>query len=117
MRIIKYIIPVLVFIITSCATTKQEVDRTSAPEPEEAPEIQFSKPASFTLENGLEVIVAENHEMPVVSFQLTVDVDPVKEGDAVGYVEASGNLLRNGTMERAKAKLDEKIDFIGADLY
>lgn len=117
MRIIKYIIPVLIFIITSCATTKQEVDRSSAPEPKEAPEIQFSKPASFTLENGLEVIVAENHEMPVVSFQLTVDADPVKEGDAVGYVEAAGNLLRNGTTERPKAKLDEEIDFIGADLY
>src|SRR6056297_2483218 len=117
MRMIKYIIPVLIFVIASCATTKMEVDRTTAPDPKQAPEIQFSKPASFTLDNGLEVIVAENHEMPVVSFRLTVDVDPVKEGEAVGYVEATGNLLRNGTSERSKAEIDEEIDFLGADLY
>ena len=93
-----------------------QVDRSEPPKPGPAPEIEFDEPASFTLDNGLEVIVSENHEMPLVSFQLAVDVDPVKEEDAVGYVSAAGNLLRNGTTTREKAEIDETVDFIGASL-
>jgi predicted Zn-dependent peptidase len=93
-----------------------QVDRTEPPKPGPAPEIEFEEPTSFTLDNGLQVIVSENHEMPLVSFQLAVEVDPVKEGDAVGYVSAAGNLLRNGTKNREKAEIDESVDFIGASL-
>jgi len=91
-----------------------QVDRSEPPKPGPAPEIEFEEPTSFALDNGLEVIVSENHEMPLVSFQLAVDVDPVKEDDAVGYVSAAGNLLRNGTSKREKAEIDETVDFIGA---
>ncbi len=97
-------------------STQAQIDRSEPPKPGPAPEIKFSKPVSFTLDNGLEVIVSENHEMPMVSFQLTVDADPVKEGDATGYVSAAGNLLRNGTANRKKAEIDEAVDFIGATL-
>ncbi|MGM0498253.1 MAG: M16 family metallopeptidase, partial [Bacteroidota bacterium] len=93
-----------------------QVDRSEPPKPGPAPEIEFEEPASFTLDNGLEVIVSENHEMPLVSVQLAVDVDPVKEEDAVGYVSAAGNLVRNGTSNREKAEIDETVDFIGASL-
>jgi len=93
-----------------------QIDRSEPPKPGPAPEIEFEEPASFTLDNGLQVIVSENHEMPLVSFQLAVDVDPVKEDDAVGYVSAAGNLLRNGTSNRDKAEIDEQIDFVGARL-
>lgn len=93
-----------------------QVDRSEPPKPGPAPEIKFEDPTSFTLDNGLQVIVSENHEMPLVSFQLAVEVDPVKEGDAVGYVSAAGNLLRNGTENREKAEIDESVDFIGASL-
>jgi predicted Zn-dependent peptidase len=96
--------------------TYAQPDRSTPPEAGPAPEIQFDIPPSFTLDNGLQVIVVENHEMPVVSFQLTVDADPVKEGDAVGYVAATGNLLRNGTESMTKTEIDEAVDFIGARL-
>ncbi|MFW5943899.1 MAG: M16 family metallopeptidase, partial [Bacteroidota bacterium] len=103
----------LVWIVFSA---NAQVDRTKPPKAGPAPEIKFSKPVSFTMDNGLEVIVSENHEMPMVSFQLTIDADPVKEGDTTGYVSAAGNLLRNGTSNREKAQIDEAVDFIGARL-
>ena len=115
MKIFKYFISaVLMFAYTSVAVA--QLDRSTPPEPGPAPEIQFTNPPSFTLENGLQVIVVENHELPVVSFQLTVDADPLMEGDAVGYVAATGDLLRNGTENMTKTEIDQAVDFIGANL-
>lgn len=93
-----------------------QIDRSKRPEPGPAPVIQLGDFESFTLENGLHVIVVENHQVPVVSFQLSLDIDPVMEGDAKGYVELGGSLLREGTTNRTKQEIDEAIDFIGASL-
>ena len=117
MKILKFkILSTIVSLLLIGGPLLGQVDRSEPPKPGPAPEIEFEEPASFTLDNGLEVIVSENHEMPLVSFQLAVDVDPVKEKDAVGYVSAASNLLRNGTSEREKAEIDEAVDFIGARL-
>ena len=115
MKPLRYLILAALLCMYSSLVPAQ-LDRSTPPEAGPAPEIQFENPPSFTLSNGLQVIVVENHELPVVNFQLTVDVDPVREGDAVGYVSATGNLLRNGTRGKTKAEIDEAIDFIGADL-
>lgn len=93
-----------------------QVDRSQRPQPGPAPVIQLGDFESFTLDNGLRVIVVENDKVPVVSFQLTLDIDPVMEGDAKGFVSMAGSLLREGTTSRSKAEIDESIDFIGATL-
>ena len=117
MKILKFkILSTIVSLLLIGGPLLCQVDRSEPPKPGPAPEIEFEEPTSFTLENGLEVIVSENHEMPLVSFQLAVDVDPVKEGEAVGYVSAASNLVRNGTSKREKAEIDETVDFIGASL-
>ncbi len=117
MRTIKFIIPFLSILIFLSFSANAQLDRSKPPKAKPAPEIEIKKPSTFTLDNGLQVIVAENHEVPMVYFQLAVDVDPVKENDAVGYVNATGQLLRNGTENRTKAEIDEAIDYIGANLY
>jgi predicted Zn-dependent peptidase len=106
----------LFLLICVVISSQAQVDRSEPPKPGPAPEIEFGKPVSFTLDNGLQVIVSENHEMPLVSFQLTVDADPVRQEDAVGYVSAAGELIRNGTSHRNKAEIDEAIDFLGGNL-
>jgi predicted Zn-dependent peptidase len=88
--------------------------RKTAPEPAPAPEIEIGDYQTMTLENGLEVIVVENHKLPKVSFRVFVDRPPVQEGEHAGYVEIAGNLLKTGTDNRTKAEIDEEIDFIGA---
>ncbi len=93
-----------------------QLDRSVRPEPGKAKEIKIGKSHKFTLDNGLKVIVVENHKVPRVSFQLSLDVDPVMEGDAVGYTSVAGDLLRAGTANRSKAEIDEAVDFIGARL-
>ncbi len=93
-----------------------QIDRTRAPEPGPAPVIQIGEYEKFSLDNGLQVIVVENDKIPVVSFQLTLDIDPVMENDAKGYVAMAGSLMRAGTTNLTKPEIDEAIDFIGASL-
>lgn len=93
-----------------------QVDRSKMPEPAPAPEIQIGDSESFTLDNGLKVFVVKNDKLPVVSFSLVIDRDPIFEGENAGYVSLAGQLLRTGTKTRAKADIDEAVDFIGARL-
>lgn len=106
------LLPALFFTVLASA----QLDRSVRPQPGPAPLIQLGDFETFTLGNGLKVIVVENRKVPVLSFQLTLDVDPVMEGDAKGYVNLAGSLLRDGTTNRSKEEIDEAIDFIGASL-
>ncbi len=97
--------------------TKAKPDvRAMAPKAGPAPKIQIGKAETFKLDNGLTVIVMENHKLPKVSFQIFADYDPILEKDAAGYVQMMGDLMSKGTTKRSKAQIDEEIDFIGASL-
>jgi zinc protease len=111
----KKIIVSLISILVVFAASAQ-LDRSQRPEPGPAPVIQLGEFESFELENGLKVIVVENRKVPVISFQLTLDIDPVMEEEAKGYVSMAGSLLREGTTNRSKQEIDEAIDFIGGSL-
>lgn len=91
-------------------------DRSIQPKPGPAPEFKIDEYQYFTLDNGLKVILVENYKTPRISYQLTIDVDPVMEKEATGYVSMTGELLRSGTTNKSKIEIDESIDFIGANL-
>jgi len=93
-----------------------KLDRSIKPKPTAAPVIKLGTTQSFTLDNGLQVFVVENHKLPQVSFSLSLDVDPVLESDMAGYKSATGELLSTGTKNRTKDQINEQIDFIGASL-
>jgi zinc protease len=88
--------------------------RKNSPVAGNAPSINIAKAETLTLDNGLKVIVVENHKLPKVSFQIFVDADPVLEKEAAGYVDMMGDLLSKGTTTRTKAQIDEEVDFLGA---
>jgi zinc protease len=55
-----------------------------------------------------------NTKFPVVSFQLTVDIDPMLEGDKVGLADFTGNLISKGSPTRNKDQVNEEVDYMGA---
>lgn len=116
MRTFKNIYTVAALSLVSIATFGQDIDRTKAPEPGEAPKINIGTPETFTLDNGLKVFVVENHKLPKVSIQLAIDKPLIMEGDKVGVGEMTGEMLNAGTTEKSKAEMDEEIDFIGASV-
>ena len=109
----KNIIFSLLIVATSLSATAQ-VDRSTMPKAEAAPEINLSKPQSFELKNGLKVIVVENHKLPRVSYTLTLDNPPILEGDKTGAATLSGSLLGNGSTNIEKDAFIEEVDFMGA---
>jgi predicted Zn-dependent peptidase len=95
--------------------TMQAQDR-SQPKPGPAPSINIKKPVSFTLPNGLKVLVVEDHKLPRVSFSLQLDNAPYTEGDKKGVDELTGSLIGNGSTTITKDAFNEEIDFLGADI-
>jgi zinc protease len=95
--------------------TMQAQDRPQ-PKPGPAPTINIKKPVSFTMPNGLKVLVVEDHKLPRVSFNLSIDNAPYAEGDKKGVDELTGSLIGNGSMKIAKDAFNEEIDFLGADI-
>ena len=93
----------------------QAQDRTQ-PKPGPAPSINIKKPVSFTLPNGLKVLVVEDHKLPRVSFSLQLDNTPYTEGDKKGVDDLTGSLIGNGSTTITKDAFNEEIDFLGADI-
>ena len=91
--------------------------RKKAPASGNAPKVQIGKAETFKLDNGLTVIVVENHKLPKVSYRVFIDNDPVLEKDAAGYLDLTGELLSKGTKTRTKAQIDEQVDFLGATFF
>jgi predicted Zn-dependent peptidase len=91
-----------------------QIDRSTPPAPGPAPIVQMAGHTSFALSNGMQVIVVENHKLPLVSIQMRFDIPPVVQGDKTGYVDMVGDLLATGTTTRNKIELDEAVDRIGA---
>ncbi|WP_289645135.1 M16 family metallopeptidase [Maribacter aestuarii] len=100
--------------ILSALTVHAQVDRTKMPEPRPAPEINLEEPQSFQLKNGLKVMVVENHKLPRVSIQLTIDNPPILEGEKAGVSSLTGSLLGKGSKNISKDEFNEEIDFLGA---
>src|SRR5690554_5454210 len=94
-----------------------QIDRSKAPEPGPAPEINIPEPIVFDLDNGMKVILSPNDRVPKVSFNLVMGSDPRIEGDKAGLSEVAGDLLLSGTSNRTKDELDQEKDFIGASLF
>jgi zinc protease len=70
-----------------------------------------------TLENGLEVVVARNHELPVVYLEMVVVAgslyDPPGSG---GLANFAAEMIRKGTKTRSALDIAETMDFVGGSL-
>ncbi len=96
------------------STATAQVDRSKAPKASAAPEIKIKDAETFKLDNGLTVVLVENHKRPTVSLQLNVDYVPFNEGAIAGNASIAGQLLSTGTTSRSKEQIDEALDFVGA---
>lgn len=86
------------------------------PKPGQPPIVNIKKPQSFTLPNGLKVLVVENHKLPKVTYNLTLDNAPYAEGTKKGVDELCSNLIGNGSSKISKDDFNEEIDFLGANI-
>lgn len=107
----------LIYIFASLilTITMQAQDRPQ-PVPGPSPAIKINKPVTFTLKNGLKVLVVENHKLPRVSYNLTIDNLPYSELDKKGVSDITGSLIGSGTKTLSKDAFNEEVDFMGANI-
>jgi predicted Zn-dependent peptidase len=111
----KKIILSLVIALTTVSLYAQ-INRTRMPEAGPAPTINLEEPTRFELKNGLTVMVVENHKLPRVSIQLSIDNPPSLEGEKAGVSSLAAGLLGNGSTNISKDAFNEEVDFLGASL-
>ncbi|OYQ31958.1 peptidase M16 [Flavobacterium cyanobacteriorum] len=99
----------------SLTVNRQEQERPM-PKPGPTPKVNVGKPQTFTLKNGLKVLVVENNKLPRVSYTLTLDNAPYAEGNKKGVADMLSAMIGNGTKKMAKDAYNEEIDFLGADI-
>lgn len=90
--------------------------RATAPQAGPARPVEIGQSHQFTLANGLKVIVVENHKLPQISYQLTINRDEILEKEKSGLSGMAGSLLATGTTTKTKAEIDEAVDYIGGSL-
>jgi len=92
------------------------IENRTQPKAGKSPIINIKKPQTFILSNGMKVLVVENHKLPRVTFNLTLDNALFVEGNKKGVDELTSNLIGNGSKKISKTAFNEEIDFLGADI-
>lgn len=94
----------------------QNIDINKMPVAGPTPTINITKPHTFTLKNGLTVMVVENNKLPRVNASLSMDRPPYYEGKIVGVSELMAAQLGEGTQKMSKDAFNKRIDYLGANL-
>ena len=95
----------------------ERVDRAKPPEIGQAPEPRMPKLERTTLSNGLRVVLAERHEIPLVNLTLLVDSGYAADQSAApGAARLTANMLDQGTKSRSSLEISEQTAQLGARL-
>lgn len=111
----KNILAIAVLFLSAIGVQAQ-IDRSQMPQPGPAPKINLEEPESFTLKNGLQVMVVEDSKLPRVNIILTMDNPPYAQGEKAGVSQLTSGLLGKGSTNISKDEFNEEVDFLGARL-
>ena len=94
-----------------------DVDRSRLPEPGAPPAAKFPKLERTTLSNGLKVVLAERHAIPVVNFNLLIDAGYAADQFGLpGTAMLAMDILDEGTKSRTALEISEELAMLGAGL-
>jgi zinc protease len=99
-------------------TASAGADRSKAPEIGTPPQLKLPKLQRATLSNGLKIILAERHEVPLVSFWLDMDAGYAADQFASpGTASMTMSLLNGGTKTRTALQISDEQALLGAQLF
>jgi len=98
-------------------TDSESVDRSKLPETGTPPELKLPKLERTTLSNGLKVILAERHEIPVANFWLQLDAGYAADQSATpGTASMTTSLLDGGTDKLSALEISNQEALLGEQL-
>lgn len=93
-------------------------DRSAVPDPGAPPEPTFADLQRAELSNGLRVILAERHDVPLVQMQLLVDAGYAADQFAApGTANLAMAMLDEGTETLTALEISERLADLGAELF
>ncbi|HYE15821.1 MAG TPA: insulinase family protein, partial [Pyrinomonadaceae bacterium] len=96
---------------------EQIVDTSKLPKPGPNPKFTLPPVQRRTLSNGLEVLVVEHHELPIVNLNLVVKMGAAGDpADQAGLASLVADMLDEGTKTRSALDISDQLAFIGASM-
>ncbi len=93
------------------------VDRSKLPETGEPPQVAFPPLQRAELSNGLKIVLAERHSVPVVDFRLLVDAGfAADQFAAPGTARLAMDMMDEGTTSRSSLEINEALQLLGSSL-
>jgi len=105
---------------TDKAVSVSKVERKNrAPVSKEILRVKLPNPIQATLENGLTVLIMEDHRLPNVTLQLIIKGAGALDEPAnmPGLASTTAQMLREGTTIRQSKQIAEETDRLGASLF
>ncbi|WP_292889696.1 pitrilysin family protein [Nonlabens sp.] len=112
----KQLILLMVLFLTGITAIAQ-IDRSVIPASGPTPEINLGKPYTFELKNGLQVLIVTDKKLPTITMNLDLNNPPIFEGDKSGVQSLTGSLIGKGSTKTPKEEFNEKVDFLGANIF
>jgi len=99
-------------------TVKTDVDRSrGVPKTERFPDLRFPKLQRDKLSNGIGIVLAERHEIPVVQFSMEFRGGyAADQGRKLGTASFTMGMLDEGAGDLTALQLSERLDSLGANL-
>lgn len=92
-------------------------DRSVEPPYGKAPEVKIPSVWEDSLGNGLQVYGVENHEVPLVQFNMIIDGGQLLDDpEKVGVANLLAQLMTKGTKTKTTAELEDAIEQLGASV-
>jgi zinc protease len=92
-------------------------DRAAMPGPGEARPFRVPPPTRFALANGLEVLLVEHHELPLVAMRLVVRAGSAADpADRPGLASLTAALLQEGAAGKSATEISELLEALGAEV-
>jgi len=71
---------------------------------------------TYQLDNGLQVYMMQQTEVPMVDIRLVVKAGAIHDGQSFGLANLTGESLQFGSGQRSKTEIEDELAFLGAEL-
>ena len=97
---------------------QQALDRSKIPPPGKLPVLRVPTWTKTTIDNGADLIVSEKHDLPLVSFTITIvgGADQFESAGKRGVASVTASMLNEGTRTRDGEALSNALQLLGTSI-